>query len=454
MKARKTTRYKFIILIMLGIFAFTTYPNLSALAAEQPGTGENLKNAVSNWQGASKASDRDHTTSCTNIGALLSSFHNQPCSIVNMYPTYNTDKPGGTKLTSELDKWWVDEALPTLRQLTAQISGFIYTQTQILAITFDAVSFNDYARIRQQEEYKTRKRYSPNEYSCVAASNISALAKARTVSEQLTESLKTEMEKRANGLDDTTGSENINKDFKSRWDDYCQYFKDPESNGGISACNDPDEEGIVKNADIDIEGFLFKDTIDMSSKAARTAVRDLFINLHQSEITNKQKINSNGYITDIEIALKREHTAALRNSAAHVIASIIARRAPVHYETISGVTSGDLIKAIRKNAGVPAGAGTEDDPNEVSPNPSYNELMLALTKERFLDPTYYIRVQGSIPAIQREQASVEGYVNMQLNDIYQMQEQINTLIAAKASINAEKTANKSSNIKSMATSRE
>ena len=148
---------------------------------------------------------------------------------------------------------------------------------------------------------------------------------------------------------------------------------------------------------------------------------------------------------------KAEHIAAIRNAASHVIASIIARRAPVTYESVSGVTSGDLIKQIRLNAGISEGDGTDEYPSEISANPSYNELMLALTKERFLDPSYYLRVQSSISAIEKEQATIEGYVNMQLNDIYQLQEQINTLLAARASYQLETGASDSSSIGTLST---
>lgn len=86
----------------------------------------------------------------------------------------------------------------------------------------------------------------------------------------------------------------------------------------------------------------------------------------------------------------------------------------------------DTIREIRQRAGV--------DNAHISDNPSYNEIMLAMTKERFLDPDYYARMGNQISALKQEQASVKAYVSMQLQDIYILQEQINMLLAARAAM--------------------
>lgn len=87
---------------------------------------------------------------------------------------------------------------------------------------------------------------------------------------------------------------------------------------------------------------------------------------------------------------------------------------------------GQTIREIRERAGVPAAL--------ISDNPSYNEIMLAMTKERFLDPDYYTRMLNDIGALKQEQASVRAYITMQLQDIYLLQEQINILMAARSSM--------------------
>lgn len=87
---------------------------------------------------------------------------------------------------------------------------------------------------------------------------------------------------------------------------------------------------------------------------------------------------------------------------------------------------GDTIREIRIRAGV--------DPKLIAENPSYNEIMLAMTKERFLDPDYYARMGNQVGALKQEQASVKAYIAMQMQDIYLLQEQINLLLAARAAM--------------------
>jgi hypothetical protein len=91
---------------------------------------------------------------------------------------------------------------------------------------------------------------------------------------------------------------------------------------------------------------------------------------------------------------------------------------------------GETIYDIRHRAGIPD--------SEIAKDPSYNEIMLALTKERFFDPDYYARMNGNLNAIKQEQSSVKAYISIQLQDIYMLEEQINSLLAAKAAMTYDK----------------
>jgi hypothetical protein len=86
----------------------------------------------------------------------------------------------------------------------------------------------------------------------------------------------------------------------------------------------------------------------------------------------------------------------------------------------------EIIREIREKAGV--------SPERISDVPSYNEIMQALTKERFYDPDYFIRIANNLGALKQEQNIVGAYITIQLQDIYKLQEQINSLMGARASI--------------------
>jgi hypothetical protein len=90
----------------------------------------------------------------------------------------------------------------------------------------------------------------------------------------------------------------------------------------------------------------------------------------------------------------------------------------------------EVVHEIRKKAGV--------DPEKIADDPSYNEIMLAMTKEKFFDPSYYANLAGDPSALKQEQVMLDSYVNVQLHDVYTLQEQINALLAARASLDFNK----------------
>ncbi len=89
----------------------------------------------------------------------------------------------------------------------------------------------------------------------------------------------------------------------------------------------------------------------------------------------------------------------------------------------------DIIREIRQRAGVPA--------SEIGQDPSYNEIMLAMTKERFFDPSFFAQITDSVPAMQNNELALNAYIAMTLQDIEMLQEQINALVAARASLRIE-----------------
>ena len=86
----------------------------------------------------------------------------------------------------------------------------------------------------------------------------------------------------------------------------------------------------------------------------------------------------------------------------------------------------DIVREIRLRAGI--------DPSEIAENPSYNEIMLALTKEHFFDPKYFTDVADNIGAMKHQETALNAYISMTMQDIYTLQEQINLLVAARAGL--------------------
>ncbi len=402
----------------------------AAAFGSQKTYGSNLQNARSSWQGAGK---KTPIHNCADTGATLTgSYITLPCQPKTFVSTFDTPKispPGGKLITTFLNKtWWPKIAFPHLQSLSSQIHALRIANSQMLGKAIDAQTLNQLSRARQLLSYKARKRNTPNEYSCVAATNAIPLSKSASTANAMNKGLKKDLNIRSASVSPI-------HDHANRWAEYCSTFQDPKNNNGMNGCENA-KEGPMPDGDIDIEGILFADTINMMNDDEYKAAKALLINLAQPDLRFKPVKSALDTATAKESILRFQHLEAVRNVATNLISDIISRRMSIP------ANGKNFIKEIRKIAGI--------DPEQISDNPSYNELMLALTKERFLDPKYFMKVQKTPDAIRQEQTVVAGHINMQLNDIYKMQEQINILTAARTALrfNADP---KSSHVEASAT---
>lgn len=374
---------------------------------------------------------------------LNQQFQNQPCALA---------QPGnvpGVRFQAYLQNWWSGTGgmVQQLQKMTQQIYSYRVWQTWELARLMDVQDVTRDTRIEQDKRLTATEGVSPSDQVCVAGSSTLVQTKTAVTAAALTQGFKHDLLSRAHSASgdmivaatepQSNGSSAPTSmlpasDLKARWTQYCQEFFDPNSNDGQNGCNGA-STGPVANDDISVENFLLRDTIDMNNPDEYKAAQAILVNIVQPEVQEPltpQVLNSP---QGQEYTLRLQHLEAIRNIAADVVGSIIARRAP---SSQNDSTLSAQISTIRAKAGIPA---CPSSPNPTSgpcfsQTPSYNEIMLALTKERFYDPQYFAAMQTNSGAIQQEQDAVDGYTTVQLQDIYKMQEQINALLAARASL--------------------
>jgi hypothetical protein len=332
-------------------------------------------------------------------------------------------------------KWWKEEFLPALKDMTAQIYAYRVFQTWELGRMTDAVDINRTARVEQEQRVTSQQTHTPNEQICVAGSFRFTLAQTSRTADALTRGYRKDLEKRGNNFIAEVFGKPMGadpaQDQKLRWDEYCKHFFDPDTNNRISACTGAPEPARIINGDISIESFLLKDTIDMSKVEEYKSAEALLQNLVQPLITYRLPDKVIDTAIGKEYLLRMQHLTAINNIARDVVASIIARRtgsAPSP-GPVGGKSVADMVKEIRIKAGI--------DPSLISDNPSYNEIMQALTKERFFGPEYFVRMANNAAAIKQEQTAVSAYITIQMQDIYRLQEQINALLAARAALKVQ-----------------
>ncbi|MFH1158552.1 MAG: hypothetical protein V1721_06680 [Pseudomonadota bacterium] len=347
-----------------------------------------------------------------------------PCLLVTL-PFIGVYK-GGEQAGVYLLNWWNTEFLPALRQITGQLYAARVDQSRQLGSLIDAQSVNRTARLEQELQLRSQQNTLPGEMVCVAGSYSAALSQMMRLSSALTKGFKRDLIARAEGAPGSSSERGIAEDQLLRWTRYCTEFHDPANNNGMGLAPNcllyPLSPGALPNGDVDIEGFLLKDTINMSNTDEYATAVAMLQNLVQPVIRERIPDNTIETPTGQEAIIRVQHQESINNVTANAVADILSRRAGIP----AAFALPPLLRNVRLKAGV--------DPARVSDNPSYNEIMLAMTKERFLNPEYFVRIRDNPGAIKQEQASVNAYVTLQMQDIYRMQEQINLLLAARASM--------------------
>jgi hypothetical protein len=341
----------------------------------------------------------------------------------------------GTQFIQHVNDWFDNEFLPAMKDMTAQLSASVVDQSRQMGSAMDSHNLSKNARMLQDYELTEKKKIMPNEHSCVPASSVHAQSQTISTANALEGGFRYTGNQRIGNAPGQPGATSPATDTLARWDDFCKYFLDSQTNAGWNSCPNPTTDGTIPNGDIDIESVLMSDTIDLANADQFHAVTAIMQNLIQPNVLEQIPDNIVTTPQGQELVLKREHLKAVLNVAYDVIGGIVSRRASI---PMGGTSVAAKIGEIRDRAGVDktriSGSGAAGAAQE----PSYNEIMLALTKERFMDPEYFARMANDQGAIEQEQTSINAYETITLQDIYKLQEQINALLAARAAMKFER----------------
>jgi hypothetical protein len=387
--------------------------------------------------------DAEPTDNCTSGTApLTGSFgynNGNPCveteDILNMTSDTTFWDIAGQQFVQHVNDWFDNEMLPAMKDMTAQLSASVVDQSRQMGTAMDSHNMSKNARALQDYELAEKKKIQPNEHSCVPASSVHAQSQTLSTSNAIEAGLRYTGNQRTGNAPGLPGATNTASDNLQRWKDFCKYFLDTDANAGINSCPAPTTAGTIPNGDIDIEGVMLQDTIDMSNSDTFHAVETIMNNLVQPNTDDPLSAQVWDTPGGQEVILKREHIKAIRNLAYDVIGGMVARRASI---PMGGNSVAAKIGEIRTRAGVDSSRISGSGAAGAAQEPSYNEIMLALTKERFMDPEYYSRMANDQGAIKQEQTSISAYTTITLQDIYKLQEQINALLAARGAMKFEK----------------
>lgn len=331
---------------------------------------------------------------------------------------------GGQQGINNWFKNWNEVLLPAEKDMTAQWNTAKIDRARNYGTGLDSLRVEEARRTQELHEYEERVG-GISETACavtagVTGSNGGGLSLGSQLATAVTRSLGSKMTKDAMNNVDTPAEQGAVADYGARYKNYAQTFCDPLMNGGQAGCTPVGPQ--VKNGDISIENFLLRDTIDMSKPEQELATDAILRNLVMPNVENPIPQTSWDDFTGRNSLIKKRELQALRNMPIAVVSSIIGRRTAIPDSNVS-----DTIRPIRERAGV--------DPQEISDKASMNEIMLALSKERFYDANYFATIsKSSKDQVAQEQMGVDVLTQITLRQIHLLQEQMNGLMAARASI--------------------
>lgn len=292
----------------------------------------------------------------------LGDFNKDPCTWTrdNQSIGYAQEHQAGWYFMNYLTHWWETEYLPSLKEMTAQLSAQITDQTMKLGAAKDALMMKKTARAIQKTEVEIKKNVQPSEGACVVGSFNSLSSTTTRAGNALAKGFTADAGKAIGGAPTVVGDQQApatapnprgkSAHFRQRFNDYCSYANDDDANNGNNICDigaseinvtnnsNPDgtqtstptpDKGVVTNGDIDIEGFLLQDTIVLSEPQNQALASAMLSNLVQPFAEDAPDDEVVKLSSTQENILDRQHVKALKKVAAEVIGSMFSRRAAV-----------------------------------------------------------------------------------------------------------------------------
>lgn len=319
---------------------------------------------------------------------------------------------------------WSYNLLPGLQAMTRHLNIDLVLQSLNLHNQADATALQDVDLLLRHhaiEDHGIR----PGEQVCVAGTLSGGYTRATTFSRAMR--MAWETESLATGLNtkDTQGDGSGVSGRGRRYKQFLENFCDPRANSGKNDCA-PTTDPELYNADVEVSRRLYNTlTIDVDDDPRLNdmigSLIDNMVGVPEADPILKGSLDSpHGRAVFLARRSYLARHEAIR-SIPHMIASW---RMP-------GSQMGTFVKDLRRNAGIPL--------SEISDNPSYKEIMHALSVDRFNTGTYAANMMTSPPKLEMEKLNLSVFYLMQLRDYYELLERTALTLAVQVSVMAGQT---------------
>lgn len=321
-------------------------------------------------------------------------------------------------------KWWKGmwsyELLPSLKRMASQLSAGAADQTRMLVSAQDAEQSIRTWQAISQAEVRTEAAVRVTESACTLATNAGGLGRANYIARLWREARQNEFNNSALNRLNAAGSEGILSYHSERWERFRKYMCGSQINAGIIDCNTEllESERVI-DGDVRPAWMLFeRATIDVTKEPTRVALRALMENLTGDPASDAIARGEAGQ----QVVLIRRSSLARRAALRSVPSWIESVRMP-------GSGASHSVAALRTASGVKI--------SDLGNNPSYREVMQALTVDRFNSGSFATQRLDTQAQVEREKLLMDTLYLMQLRDYYELLERVALTMAVQTALMIE-----------------
>ena len=354
-------------------------------------------------------------------------------------------------MVSWWDTMWYYNLLPSLQEMTRQLNVEVALQAQQLHAYADADAMMETSRTYAKHGREEQERH-PSEQVCVAATGMGAFSRTTAISRLMRQAW--EAKSLAPGLNQKNdldgnpnpGATSIAGMEQQRYKDWRNIFCDPDGNGGNNDCGNGTNENL-RNMDVLPVKFLFNNlTINVNDKTEGKNLElgleyliNNLVGLPAMEAISLGSLDSAG--GKESYLLRRSYLA--RYAAVRSVPDMIAGwRMPGGKSRESQMNQ--WVVDLRQSGGLPAGLLRDTQAGSGGPiaggmstNPSYKEIMHALSIDRFNNGLYAAEMMTDPAKIDMEKLNVSVFYLMQLRDYYELLERTALTLAVQVALLAD-----------------
>ncbi len=328
--------------------------------------------------------------------------------------------------------WWYN-LKPALMAMTDQLNTATTQQSHDFQAGMDAYLENKQNLANMVDDTKNANQMKPPENACVAATNVGGTGRQAAFAAGMRNAWEDEMTQAASNRAGVPQQRNNDAVISTETDVFERLFCDPADNDGANTCAGSDPN--YYNADTQVTKRLFNALTIPVDNAANTVTAGSATRQKDAEMTKQILNNLMGDPTGDPMPIDSFNTPQGherwmdRRSYLARYAAIRSVPQLITSWRMPGTRAGTWVQQLRRDANIPLG--------EISNNPSYREVIHAMTIDRFNSQKYALNLIGNEGEIDMEKLTQGTFYLIELRDYYELLERQALMLAVQVAMMAD-----------------